>query len=307
MTTSSPKRVLLTGGTGFIGRHAIASLLERGYEVHAVARDQTRAPSTVPTVRWHRADLMSGESVASLMREVKPNHLLHLAWYTEHGKFWSSVENFAWVKASLDLTREFAASGGRRIVCAGTCAEYDWTDGHCDEATTALRPGTLYGACKNGLREMIEAFACVNGLEFAWGRLFFLYGPHESPARFVPSLILPLLRGEAAACQSGEHVRDFIHTADAADSLVALLDSPVRGAVNIATGSALRLGELARRIASITGRPDAVEIGSRPHTVANPLVLTAGTKRLNDEVGWRPRIELDAGLSEVVSELRRRK
>ncbi|HEV3136441.1 MAG TPA: NAD(P)-dependent oxidoreductase [Pirellulales bacterium] len=302
MTTSPAKRVLVTGGTGFIGRHVTASLQARGFEVHLIVRDRDTARALTADAFLHQADLFDESSSATVLRDVAPTHLLHLAWVTAHDKFWTSVENFAWVQASLNLVQHFTAAGGRRIVCAGTCAEYDWSDEHCSEFTTAARPATLYGACKNGLREMVDHYAALHGIRAAWGRLFFLYGPGENRARFLPSLILPLLRGDYADCQCGDHVRDFLHAADAADAFAALLDSEVQGAVNIASGGPVRLAVLANQIAAIAGRPDLLRTGTRPGSPNNPQVLTADTTRLNQEVDWRPRISLERGLKELWQE-----
>ena len=296
------KRVLVTGGTGFIGRHVTTGLRSRGFEVHLVVRNSKSAQAIVGDAACHQCNLLDRGSQAAVLRDVAPTHLLHLAWYTAHGDFWTSVENVSWVQASLDLMRQFITCGGRRMVCAGTCAEYEWSGNTCTERTTPTRPATLYGACKNSLREITERYVALHGISAAWGRLFFLYGPHESQNRFLPSLILPLVRGEYSDCRCGDHVRDFLHVVDAADAFGALLDSDVQGPVNIASGDPLKLSTLAHRIATIAGRTELLRTGARPGSSDNPLVLTADTKRLNHEVGWQPQISLDRGLEELWNE-----
>jgi nucleoside-diphosphate-sugar epimerase len=80
------KRVLITGASGFVGRQCVPLLLAAGYEVHAVART-TNPEESDTRVRWHTADLLDESQVAELMAQVKPTHLLHLAWYSVPGKF----------------------------------------------------------------------------------------------------------------------------------------------------------------------------------------------------------------------------
>src|SRR5207247_2475843 len=140
------KRVLVTGGTGFIGRNVLAPLLERGFELHAT---YLRDPIQVEDVSWHRCDLLDAAAVRTLLHAVKPSHLLHFAWYTEHGKYWSSPANLDWTAATLGLLRSFRDCGGSRIVAAGTCAEYEWGTERCSEIETPLKPRTLYGTSKN--------------------------------------------------------------------------------------------------------------------------------------------------------------
>ena len=299
------KRVLITGADGFLGRWCAPLLRERGYEVHAVARG--RAGGGAGGCHRHGVDLLDAPTVAALVSEVAPTHLLHLAWYTAHGKFWAATENLRWVGASLALFEAFAESGGRRVVAAGTCAEYaPQGDAPCSESATPLEPATLYGASKHALQIVLAAFARQAGLSAAWGRLFFPYGPGEAPGRLVPSVARALLSGQPALCTHGRQVRDFIHVEDAAAAFVALLDSEVGGAVNVASGRPAALAEVVEKIAAAAGRPDLVRLGALPAPPGEPPSLWADVARLRDEVGWSPRRDLDGGVAETVEWWRRR-
>ena len=285
------KRVLVTGSSGFIGRHATAPLVRAGYDVHVVG---SRGSAGVAS---HVVDLMDRTAVADLLNEVRPTHLLHFAWYAEHGKFWTSPRNLDWVAASLSLFGAFADAGGERAVFAGTCAEYDWTgDSHLSEDASPSRPGTLYGTCKNALREIVLK---ATPPAVAWGRIFFLYGPDEHRDRLVPSILNPLQTGGEAVVRSGGHVRDLMHVTDVAAAFVALLDADVTGTVNVASGTAVTLGEVARTLGELTGRPDAVRVEDAPGTPTNPKVMTADVTKLA-ATGFRPRYGLRDGLATLV-------
>src|ERR1043165_5063407 len=83
--------VLVTGGTGFIGRHCLEDLVRRNCTVHALSR---RRPDFLQAgVTWHSADVLDVEQTLRVIREVMPSDLLHLAWYAEPGKFWSALDN----------------------------------------------------------------------------------------------------------------------------------------------------------------------------------------------------------------------
>jgi len=295
------KRVLLTGGTGFIGRQTVDPLLARGFDVHLAVLPSEVAATTSPAgTTIHACDLFDPDGVRKVMRAVCPSHLLHLAWYVVHGQFWTSPENHRWVQVSLDLLRSFAQGGGRRAVMAGTCAEYDWSQGTCRENITPLAPRSLYGQCKMAIHQSAEEFAQGAAVSLAWGRIFFLYGPGEASARLVPSIILPLLAGQRATCRQGSHVRDLLHVSDVAAAFVALLDSDVRGAVNIASGCPASLGQVAETIARILEKSRMLDVQEAQPLPDNPIAITADTRRLNEEVGWRSALSLEQGLRQTI-------
>jgi nucleoside-diphosphate-sugar epimerase len=297
--------VLVSGARGFVGLPLLAELSRDGAELHALS---TRPSSpALPGVCWHRIDLFDSVAVDALMQELAPERLVHLAWYTEHGRYWRAPENVTWVERSLELLRAFVRYGGRRLVMLGTCAEYDWSTAIAPlvESSSPLVPATLYGAAKDALRRVAEAYAAQEGVELAWGRLFFLYGPHEAPERLVPSVTRALLLGDPVAVSSGQQVRDFMHVEDVAGAVSALLESNVVGPVNVASGVGATVGDVIEEIVRLIGRPDLVRRGALLDRPGDPPLLLADVTRLRDEVGFRPRWELADGLAATVQWWRR--
>ena len=294
-------RVLVTGATGFIGRHLIAPLVAAGHEVHAITTREE--PAVEDRVTWHRSDLLDG---ADVVREMSPELLVHLAWYVEPGRYWSSPLNVRWAEASLALLRAFAEAGGSRAVVAGTSAEYDWDQAgeRCHEDRTPLRPATLYGAAKHGLHEIAERYAREAGFELAWGRIFFVYGPGEPDGRLVPSVGRALLAGEPVLTTSGQQVRDFMYVEDVAAAFAALADGDVTGAVNVASGEPVRVGTVVHELAAAVGREELVQPGAIPEREGEPLRLVADVTRLREEAGFEPRIGLAEGLRRTLQWLR---
>jgi nucleoside-diphosphate-sugar epimerase len=292
------KKILITGASGFIGRNCLRALLRLGYEVHAVCPDSLE--EAYPAVKWHRADLLKLEEAKELVAGLKATHLLHFAWYAEPKKYWTSDENFKWVRASTELLKEFYSNGGHRAVMAGTCAEYDWGQGICSENTTPLLPTTVYGKCKHSLQGALADFSGKTGLSSAWGRIFFLYGPNEHPARLVSSVIISLLQGKPASCSYGNQIRDFLHVEDVASAFVALLESDVRGAVNIASGRPIALKEVICKIGEKLKQPKLIRLGDIPSPKDEPPLLVADVKRLKEEVGWAPKYDIDSGLDQTI-------
>lgn len=293
------RKVLVTGATGFIGRHCLPLLLARGDRVHAVS--SKTVPKTSDNICWHQADLLDTAQIAELIGSIQPSHLLHFAWFAVPKQYWTSLDNFRWVQGSLSLLQSFAQHGGERVVMAGTCAEYDWQYGYCSEQITPLLPATTYGICKHSLQSMLNAFASTTGISAAWGRIFFVYGPYEPPGRLVPAVVRSLLQNQPARCSHGKQIRDFLYVRDLADAFVALLDSSVAGSVNMASGNPVTLKDIIENVAAQLERPDLIRLGAIPPAANDPPLLVADVSRLTYEVGWQPRFSLDAGLAETIS------
>ena len=280
-------RVLVTGATGFVGSRTLEPLLAAGFEVHAVSRTPPASPGGVT---WWKADLLDAGQPGVLLLRVRPSHVLHCAWTVDHGRFWSSPDNLDWVGATLALARASAEAGAVRFVGVGTCAEYDWRyDGARPRVENdPLGPDTLYGEAKAAAFRMLARFFREEGLSFAWGRLFHLYGEGEHARRFVPSLLADLASGRPARVRNGALVRDYMSVASAGAALAALVGSSCEGAVNIASGWPVRLADLAGRVAEQAGLPGWVEILPVDAGLTDVSSMTADTGRLVREVGWVP-------------------
>jgi nucleoside-diphosphate-sugar epimerase len=305
----SPKRVLITGAGGFIGRCSVAPLLAKGYDVHAVisasARSGIVAEFQGATVQV--ADLLNKSDIDTLLQRVMPTHLLHFAWIATPGVYRQSADNFRWLTAGEHLLRRFRAQSGVRAVMAGSCVEYDWSKGGvCQErlsplADVAATPLSPYAAAKISLQKMTAEFAKEENLSTAWGRIFFQYGPHEHPERLVPSVIRHLLMNQEALCTHGRQVRSFLHVADVGAAFASLLDSEIQGPVNIGSDERIALAELIERIAHQIGRPDLVRLGARSAPTEEPALLVPDTRRLREEVQWQPRFSLSAGIADTIA------
>ena len=294
------KRLLITGATGFIGTHCLPLLTTNGYEVHAVTKNSSVEDSDTNQVNWHRVDLLDQSQIQRLIAHVQPTHLLHFAWYATPRKYLTSPENVRWVQASLALLQAFAENGGQRVVMAGTCAEYDWKYGYCSEEITPLIPATLYGTCKHSVQMIMRTYAEQRGLSSAWGRIFFLYGPHEHRDRLISYVIRSLLLGEIAHCSHGRQLRDFLYVKDVASAFVALLDSVVIGPVNIASGQPTKLLDVIYAIADLLNRRELIQLNSISTPPDEPPLIVADIHKLSNEVRWLPEFDFKEGLTQTI-------
>ena len=276
-------KVLLTGATGFIGSHVARALLRAGHEVHAVIRgtsDRRRISDIERDLRIHVGEM---DQVP-----VEPDALVHLAWYAVPGRYLAAPENRDCLAASLRLLQRI----GGRAVFAGTCFEFDTTLGRLRE-DSPTKPTTLYAECKDALRRQV-----VERANAAWIRFFYQYGPWEDERRLVPSIIQALLRGEPADLSHGEQRRDFLHVEDVAAAVHAVVESDLTGAINIGSGEAPSVKEIALTIASFADRPDLLRFGAIPANAAEPPLIVADNAKLRS-TAWARRYSLEEGLRQT--------
>ncbi|TMV07033.1 NAD(P)-dependent oxidoreductase [Ruegeria sediminis] len=283
-------RVLLTGATGLIGRAAARALAGAGHEVIALGRAGTSDIA---------CDLLDREATTSATKQARASHLLHLAWHDGTRDRWTAPENLDWMAATLHLVREFARAGGERAVCAGSCAEYDWTVPMLTE-TTPLRPRSLYGAAKAGTGLALCAGQEALGLSIAWARIFFVYGPGEPPGRLFGDLISNLTANRLVDCTDGLQERDFLHVNDLARALLRLLEADLAGPVNVASGAAIPVRKLIEEIALQMRRPGLVRLGAVPRAADDPARLAADVTRLRHEAGFVPHYDVVSGVADVL-------
>ncbi|MFZ5865530.1 MAG: NAD-dependent epimerase/dehydratase family protein [Thermodesulfobacteriota bacterium] len=297
------KRVLITGATGFLGSHCLRLLTNSDYDVFAVSRLPRSA--VMDGIKWIQADLLDPAHLSPLISESKPTHMLHLAWDVSQRDYRTSPDNELWLHSGIQLMKAFAKSGGERLVMAGTCAEYDWSNGLCSEITTPLRPASAYGQSKNALQEELRKYSKGTGLSSAWGRIFYVFGPGEPPDRLIPSVIVSLLKREEARCTHGDQIRDFLPVQDVADAFIHLLESDIQGPVNIASGQAISIKDIVTRIGQALHSEHLLRFGAIPSRQDEAPKLVADVRRLSEEVGWQPKQGLTAGLETTIAWWRR--
>ncbi len=269
------KIVLLTGGTGFVGRHLAGQLASRGFLIryvirpgsaHAVARDAS-FESVVETDNLFKEPV---ERCAEMCAGV--DTVVHAAWYAEPGKYLVDEQNFDCLIGSLNLGRGAALAAVRRFIGLGTCFEYDTSFGRLSW-DTPLKPSSPYAAAKAATFLNLSNWLPRHQVGFAWCRLFYLHGEGEDERRLVPYIRARLRAGLPAELTTGDQVRDFLDVKYAAKLMADVVQSDVVGAVNICSGNAVTVKQLAEEIADEFERSDLLRFGAKPKHDTDPAVV----------------------------------
>ncbi|CBL46241.1 NAD dependent epimerase/dehydratase family protein [gamma proteobacterium HdN1] len=285
-------RVLITGACGFLGQHVVRGLQDHGIETVALGRS---LPLGMARRNWVPADLLADVDFDTVLKDVQATHLLHLAWYTQHGDYWESPLNLRWMDASLRLLQAFAAQGGRYAMMAGSCAEYDWSHGYLREDSTPLSPATLYGTAKDATRRLATAWGASCDLQLAWAHIFYPFGPGETDKRLIPSLVRVFRGQQPPFGVNASAYRGLLPVADAASALVHLLTHEHTGRFNICSGQPVRVEHLVREIARLCNANPELVLALASARLGDPPLLVGDNQRLL-ATGWRPTQTLLQGL-----------
>ena len=267
--------VLLTGATGFVGRQVLRALGERNCKVRVLVRDgaqskvaASKAIETVVTT----PDLWSESEAwcAQACRDV--DTVIHVAWYAEPGLYLQSPKNSACLEGTLRLAQGAVAAGVRRFAGVGTCFEYDASGGKLS-VTTPLLPVSPYAKAKVDAFLALSQYLLQRHVEFVWCRLFYLYGEGEDPRRLVPLLRNKLGAGEPVDLGSGTQVRDYLDVREAGRMIADAALGSKQGPVNICSGAAVTIRQVAERMADEYGRRDLLRFGARADNPADPPTI----------------------------------
>ena len=264
--------VLLTGATGFVGRQVLRALIDEDVQVRVVVRlgkesHVAKLPSVESVVQTPDLFAESADWWAKACNGI--DMVIHVAWYAETGKYLQSSANLECLAGTLQLAKGAAQAKVRRFIGIGTCAEYDLTPGTL-EVSTPLRPLTPYAGSKAAAFLALSQWLPHQGVEFAWCRLFYLYGEGEDVRRLVPYLRQQFTAGHPAELTSGEQIRDYMNVRDAGRMIVESALSGQRGAINICSGIPIKVRTFAEQISDEYGCRNLLRFGARPENLVDP-------------------------------------
>ncbi len=244
------------------------------------------------------ADLAEPREVDTLVGEVRPDVVVHMAWYAEPTTYLRSPYNMDALGAAVRLARVAYGAGCNRFVGAGSCVEYAAKSEPLVE-TDPCAPRSVYGAAKLAARDAIAALAAQEGKSFAWSRIFHLHGPGDAPARLVPSIVRKLREGMTVDLTDGTQVRDHLHVADVGSAMAAIAEGDASGVVNVCSGEPVSLRRVVEVVADTAGGADRLRFGALPHRPGETMFLAGDATRLRS-LGWSPRWSFEEGLRDAV-------
>jgi UDP-glucose 4-epimerase len=302
-------RVLMTGAGGFVGSHVLGRLLRDGEHTVAVVLRHGRAYPRIATlldsVEVIPGDLAHCEALAEPLRRFVPEVVVHAAWALPTAKNRNSIEHADHVGYTLQLAKLAHAADALHFIGIGSQAEYGAAADR-NRTHEAGQPTTLYGMAKRCAGLLAEKVCATLGMRFAWLRLFSAYGPGEERTWLIPSMCGKFFAKEKPATTAGEQVYDYLFVEDVADAIhdVAIM-SAASGFFDLGSGHGHAVREVIERVRDLIDPSLPIGFGDIPYAADQIMRMEANVARLQQVTGWRPKIDLDAGLRRSVDWFRR--
>ena len=275
------KKILITGGTGFVGRQIVRSLSKRNVEITLVVRNgKENAVENIASVK----KVITSQDIFVESRNWWANAcegidtVIHAAWYVESGQYLESEKNADCLIGSVELVRGAACAKVARFIGVGTCFEYELSTSRLS-IQTPLKPLTTYAAAKTSLFTFCSTYLPSRGTDFAWCRLFYLYGEGEDERRLVPYIRHKISKGEVAELTDGKQIRDYMDVSQVGDQIAEVALGTEVGPLNICSGLATTVRDLAEKIAEDYGRPDLLLFGGKDKRISEPPCVYGEPRR----------------------------
>lgn len=297
--------ILITGGTGFIGRHLAENLSNLGYEVHVLARKLSDAPDFKNSkIFYHKCDLTDFIDLKNTIKLIKPAGIFHLATSTIMSGVTAPAEEVIRINfnGTVNLVQAIEDFDYKFFITTGSFLEYGLKDKPAAE-NDLCNPLEIYSITKLASTLYLQAQAKTHRRPMLIFRLFTPFGPHIQKGRLIYEVIHKMMAGEPIKLTSPKVTRDFIFVQDCVDLLLEGVQkaSDLKGEIfNAGFGQAVNLETLVDRTSYILGvRPHIIWGGSDKVVYDSDLWQADMTKTFT-HFRWRPKDNLAVGLKKTI-------
>jgi len=277
------KRILITGGSGFVGRQVINSLENENVDITIVIRGEKnnifdKNKNIKKIIITNNLFVESEKWFKDVLNNI--DIIIHLAWYVEPKDYLQSIKNIECMQGTINIAKVAISAGVRRFIGIGTCFEYEFNN-EIITTETNLKPTTPYAAAKAATFLALSQLLPSQSIEFAWCRLFYLYGEGEKPERLVPYIKNKMSKGEVVELTSGNQIRDYLDVKEAGSLITKVALGSLQGPINICSGVPVSIRSFAEKIAEEFNQIKLLKFGARPENKTDPIYVVGDAENIN--------------------------
>jgi UDP-glucose 4-epimerase len=296
-----PIRILVVGGTGFIGRHIVDRALTLGWTVTSLSLHSVLEPLP-PSVRIISADAADGVALREGIRDAQFEYVVNCGGYIEHTLFCDGGRRVfdSHLRSTLNLVEVLDRSVLKAYVNIGSSDEYGRNPAPQTETQREM-PIAPYSAGKVAITHLLQMLYRTEDFPATTLRAFLIYGPGQDRRRFLPQVIIGCLEGRNFPTSMGEQLRDFCFVDDVVEGIFATLGvQAARGEViNIGSGTAISIRTMIETVQRLIDRGDP-QFGQISYRRGEHMQLYANVSKAAAILGWAPRMSLETGLDKTI-------
>jgi len=294
-------RLLVIGGSGFIGKHLLERSIENGWVVTSLSKSVPERK--IDGVKYLSADAGIREEMMSTLGDQSFEYVVNLGGYIDHSLFSRGGRDL--IRSHFDAVQNMVEMLDRktliRFVQVGSSDEYGNSSAGAQKETQREHAISPYSLGKMAATHFLQMIHRTESFPAVIVRLFLTYGPGQGSDRFIPQAIQGCLKDEKFPVSAGEQLRDFCFVNDTVTAIeMVLRNEVVEGEIlNVSSGVPRRIREVIEIIQSIVGagRP---EYGRIPYRSGENMSLYADISKIRNLCNWEPRVSLEKGLTETV-------
>ncbi len=295
-------KILVTGGTGFIGKPLLDSLIENVKEVQILNLTKSSSNSILKNIEFFNCDLSVPETYYNKVNDFKPQIVIHLAW--------EGIPNF-----SLDLCSKNILSSiklievvskldsCKKIIITGSCFEYNNKIGVCVE-TDFVTPKDYFTFAKKTILSFLELECTKNNKVYIWARLFYVYGPNQRKGSLIPTLINTLKSGKCPELNTPKNANDFIHVNDVANAIMNMsINNIESGIYNLGSGVTTTVSDVSKIVEMSLFGKDAFtnELIEKTKSTEKTVDFNADITKSIESLNWTPKIGIIEGIKSLIN------
>ena len=301
-------KVLLTGGTGFLGHHVVKALLDKKADVTLLIQPHEktwRLDGIESNINIIKAKLTDSEGTKKAVQEVRPEIIIHFAGWMERKRDVNILDDMYehHVSSTINLILAADPEITKLMLNTGTSEEYGEQPDPFIE-TLPIDPVSPYSASKGAATVMAAYLSKATGMPVVTMRPFITYGPGQVHDTLIPFLIKGVLQKKTVELTEGLQYRDFIFVDDLVSCYLAVIEKAesINSAqvFNVGTGQKTMVRDVIETIANFTNGQDYLKIGARPMRSGEPESMVAEIQKARDFLGWEPKVSLSKGIGRTI-------
>lgn len=287
--------IVITGSTGFIGRHLTPALVEQGYNILEITRSIEKSTTLFGQATNKHLLTKDNNSLKLVLEKFRPEVCIHLASFLTSGDSYQDMEklvdsNLLYLLRLLDALK---GSGVKFFTNTGTFAEYFKGD-------DCINPAYLYAATKSASRYFVEYYSNVYGFKHATVVPYTIYGGTDSQKKLIDLIYDSLLSDITVELSPGEQILDFVHVNDVVDFYLRLIKNysriPTHKVFKLGTGEGTSIKQLAELMEILSGKKANIAWGAKPYRPRDIMLAVADTSEQTKLFNWKASINLREGL-----------